>query len=78
MSGGGRRDDEPAWVPVTGEGAPGGGRLAHILGVHELHPSALEAHLRLYRTLMFGPSPLSRRERESLAVAVSGLNDCFY
>jgi len=67
-----------AWVPVTGEEAQGPRRLAHILGVHELHPAARRAHIELYRTLMYGASPLSRRERESLAVAVSGLNDCFY
>jgi len=67
-----------AWVPVTGEGVSRGRRLAHILGIHELHRAALDAHLALYRTLMFGPSPLSRREREALAVVVSGLNDCFY
>lgn len=53
-------------------------RIARILEVQSLHPAALEDHVRLYRTLMFGPSPLSRAERESVAVVVSTINDCFY
>lgn len=82
--------DRPAWIPLVGPeeadgeleeayrrmGAHGG--VAHIIGVHSLHPAAMEAHLELYRTLMFGPSPLSRLEREALAVVVSAANDCFY
>ncbi|HET7855940.1 MAG TPA: carboxymuconolactone decarboxylase family protein, partial [Gaiellaceae bacterium] len=31
-----------------------------------------------YRMIMFGDSPLSRAEREAIAVAVSAANDCFY
>lgn len=53
-------------------------RVAYIMGIHSLHPAAMEAHMELYRTLMFGPSPLSRLEREALAVVVSAANDCFY
>ncbi len=32
----------------------------------------------LYRAVMFGPSELSRTERELLAVVVSNANDCHY
>ena len=79
-----------AWVPIV---APDSARgdlhevyrsmgarrdVSNILGVQSLHPSALSAHVDLYRTLMFGPSPLSRAERESIAVVVSAANDCFY
>ncbi|MFW6193711.1 MAG: peroxidase [Gemmatimonadota bacterium] len=53
-------------------------RVANVIGVHSLHPQALEDHVALYRTLMFGRSPLSRREREAVAVVVSAANDCFY
>lgn len=53
-------------------------RIARILEIHSLHPAALLDHVRLYRTLMFGPSPLSRAERESVAVVVSAINRCFY
>lgn len=53
-------------------------RIARILEIHSLHPAALLDHVRLYRTLMFGRSPLSRAERESIAVVVSAINRCFY
>jgi alkylhydroperoxidase family enzyme len=62
------------WVQT----APGAERMANILASHSLNEEALEAHLRLYRTIMFGDSPLSRVEREAIAVAVSAANDCFY
>ncbi len=50
----------------------------NILSSHSLNPDALQAHLALYRTVMFGPSNLSRREREAVAVAVSATNRCHY
>jgi hypothetical protein len=43
--------------------------MANILACHSLNQPALEAHVRLYRTIMFGDSPLSRTEREALAAA---------
>ena len=52
--------------------------LDHILEIHTLHPQSLLDHYSLYRTSMFGPSPLTRVERESIAVVVSAANDCFY
>ena len=68
-------EEEPiAWVK-TAEGA---GELANILASHSLNPDALAAHVRLYRTIMFGDSPLTRTEREAIAVAVSAVNDCHY
>jgi alkylhydroperoxidase family enzyme len=54
------------------------GRVANILSVQSLHPAGLRDHLALYRTLMFGPSPLSRSEREAIAVEVSRSNGCHY
>lgn len=55
-----------------------GHSLANILASHSLNPDALAAHVRLYRTIMYEPSPLSRAEREAIAVAVSAANDCHY
>jgi alkylhydroperoxidase family enzyme len=55
-----------------------GRALDHILEIHTLHPQSLIDHYALYRTSMFGPSPLSRVEREAIAVVVSASNDCFY
>jgi alkylhydroperoxidase family enzyme len=54
------------------------GRVANILKVHSLSPGAMTGHLGLYRHLMFGRSDLSRRERETIAVAVSAANACHY
>lgn len=54
------------------------GLVANILKVHSVAPQTMTAHLDLYRRLMFGPSELSRRERESIAVAVSAANECHY
>ncbi len=51
---------------------------AHILASHSLNTPAMRAHVALYRTIMFGDSPLSRAEREAIAVAVSAVNDCHY
>jgi alkylhydroperoxidase family enzyme len=55
-----------------------GGRVANILSVQSLHPAGLRDHHALYRTLMFGRSPLSRSEREAIAVEVSRTNECHY
>lgn len=52
--------------------------MDHILKISTVHPEALRAHLRFYRTLVKGPSPLSRERREMIAVAVSEMNGCFY
>src|SRR5213592_962730 len=46
------------------------GHIANIFKAQSANPRALRAHLDLYRTLMFGPSPLSRREREMIAAAL--------
>jgi uncharacterized peroxidase-related enzyme len=54
------------------------GNVANILGVHSLNPPALRAHFDLYRTLMFGPSELTRAQREMIAVVVSKTNACHY
>src|ERR671919_114902 len=43
-----------------------------------LNPKVLAAHFELYKALMFQPSPLSRADREALAVAVSRANACEY
>lgn len=54
------------------------GKVARILSVHSLDPPALQHHLDLYMHLMFSPGPLSRREREAIAVTVSAANGCAY
>ncbi len=54
------------------------GKLAEVHKIHSLNPRSLQAHMDLYLTLMYRPSPLSRRERELVAVAVSRTNACPY
>lgn len=54
------------------------GRVFQILQVQSPNPRALETSLELYKALMHGPSPLSRRQRELIAVVVSRANDCHY
>jgi alkylhydroperoxidase family enzyme len=54
------------------------GRAAHIWKIHSLNPRSMLAHRALYRTLMFGPSPLKRYQRELISTLVSALNDCHY
>ena len=50
----------------------------NILRIHGINPPVLKAHLALYRAVMHGPSPLSRMQREMLAVLVSAHNGCHY
>lgn len=50
----------------------------HIIQIHSVHPAVMRQHFDLYRTLMRAPGPLTRRERELIAVRVSGLNNCLY
>lgn len=55
-----------------------GGHRDNILRIHAANPRSLEAHVGLYRALMFGRSPLSRAQREMLGLVVSVTNECHY
>ena len=46
--------------------------------IHSLHPASLVDHQHLYKTLMYGASPLSRAQREMIGVVVSAINRCEY
>lgn len=54
------------------------GKVANILQVHSLRPTAMRAHVDLYMDLMFASGGLSRRQREMIAVVVSRENRCEY
>ena len=54
------------------------GKVFNIVKAMSLNPKVLAASMDLYRAVMFGPSELSRVERELLAVVVSCANDCHY
>lgn len=60
-------------------------QLEKILGfvpsmtqVLSLKPRTMEAHQNLFRTLFYGPSKLSRADREMISTYVSKLNQCVY
>ncbi len=54
------------------------GKVFNILKIQSLNPRALRASMELYLATMYGPSGLSRPERELLATVVSWANHCFY
>ncbi len=54
------------------------GRLWEIVAVQSLNPESLRDSMRMYSTIMFGESPLSRAQREMIAVVTSQANDCDY
>jgi len=54
------------------------GRVFGIIRVQSQNPPVLQTSLRLYQSIMFGESPLSRAQREMLATVVSRANDRFY
>jgi len=54
------------------------GRVYGIVRTMSPNPAVLEASMRFYVKIMKGPSGLSRKEREMLAVVTSAANDCYY
>ena len=54
------------------------GKVFNILKVQSLNPPVLHASMQMYLSTMYGPSGLSRVEREMLATVVSWANRCFY
>ena len=71
-----------AFIPYVDESelSPGE-RVAdqdNILQIHRIHPQVMRLHYDLYLELMHRPGPLTRRQREAIAVRVSALNRCHY
>lgn len=54
------------------------GKVFNIVKAMSRSPRTLRASMALYREVMLGPSPLSRADRELLAVVVSAANGCHY
>ena len=54
------------------------GRIWNIVSIMGQNPEAMKASMDMYGTLMHGPSPLSRGQREMLATVVSAHNHCLY
>lgn len=53
-------------------------RPANIVRIAGHNPPAMDHHIKFYRAIMFGKSPLSRDQREMIAVVVSAINKCHY
>jgi uncharacterized peroxidase-related enzyme len=54
------------------------GKVFNVVRVQSLNPATLRTGLAHYRETMFGDSPLTRAQRELIAVVVSRTNGCFY
>lgn len=54
------------------------GMVPNILKVFSLHPEAMRATIGVFQTLMYGPAPLNRPQREMIALVVSTINRCHY
>lgn len=80
-----------AWIRTVEEGEAEGslkslyegvrnqaGMVPNILKVFSLHPEAMRATIGVFQTLMYGPAPLSRPQREMIALVVSTINRCHY
>lgn len=80
-----------AWIKVIPENEAAGdlaeqysdliepwGGVDNILKIHSLSPESLRAHVILYKTLMYGKSPIKRPQREMIAVVASAANHCRY
>ena len=50
----------------------------NIIRIHGIHSRTIRLHHELYRELMYGRGPLSRVQREMIAVVTSQANDCHY
>ena len=50
----------------------------NIIRIHGTHSRVMRQHYDLYVELMRGKGPLSRIQREMIAVAVSATNGCHY
>lgn len=54
------------------------GRIWHIVSVMSQNGQLMRDSMRMYGTLMFGDSPLTRAQREMIAVVTSQVNECYY
>ncbi len=54
------------------------GRVFEILEIQSLKPEYISSCIALYIKAMFGPSRLTRAQREMMAVVVSVANRCHY
>ena len=54
------------------------GKIFHIVKLQSISPEIMRPFLDLYMKIMYGPSGLTRSEREMVATVVSRTNACHY
>lgn len=54
------------------------GRVWNIVSIMSQNGPTMRDSMRLYGTLLFAESPLSRSQREMIAVVTSQVNECVY
>ena len=54
------------------------GKVFNIVKAMSPRPAVLKRSMEMYKAIMFGPSGLTRAERELLATVTSRHNDCHY
>lgn len=54
------------------------GRVWNIVQIMSLNGRVMKSSMEMYGATMFANSPLSRQQREMLAVVVSKVNHCVY
>ena len=62
-----------AWIEYASDEA-----VDNIERIHAVSPGIQQRHVDLYVDLMRRPGPLSRTQREMIAVVVSAANGCHY
>lgn len=51
---------------------------SNVINVHRINGKTMRLHWEFYKVLMHGNGPLSRVQREMIAVQVSVINQCHY
>lgn len=54
------------------------GRIWNIVSIQCQLPEVMRDSMRIYQSIMYGPSPLTRAQREMMAVVTSQVNECHY
>lgn len=54
------------------------GQVFNIVKLFSIKPESLKLFINQYELIMFGPSKLSRAQREMIATVVSQINACRY
>lgn len=54
------------------------GRIWNIVSIQSQLPEVMRDSMRIYQSIMYGPSPLTRAQREMMAVVTSQANECHY